>query len=157
MNLDAITLHLQVNGVAYFVGAMVVIPLLVVFRKYTLPFLYHTVEYVAYVTIAHVFIGGLVRTFSWFRGETSFKNYNGDLSADFKPFTTPMTGEVWNRSLYTPLWVFWFEVVVAVILLYVVVFVRPIKFHNKTYSNKKPAPGKLSSRMGSRQGRAGAK
>lgn len=145
MNTEAITLHLQENGVAYFVGSVVLIPLLVVFRKYTLPVLYHTAEYAIYCAIAHVLIGGLTRVFSWFRAETSFKNYSGDLSPDFVAFTTPLNSGFWQRELYSPQWLFYFEIAVALLLLYVVIFVRPIKFKQKPYKSKKPAPGALSS------------
>ncbi len=145
MNTEAISLHLQENGVAYFVAAVVLIPLIVVFRKYTLPVLYHTVEYALYCAVAHVLIGGLTRAFSWFRGETSFKNYNGDLSPSFVPFTTPLNLNFWQRELYSPQWLFWFEVGVAVMLLYVVIFIRPVKFKQKPYKSKKPAPGQISS------------
>ena len=146
MNADALVLHLQHNGIAYFVGAMVVIPLIVVFRKYSLPFLFHVGEYLVYCALAHVMISGLTRAFSWFRGETSFKNYAGELEADFVPFTTPLNLNFWQRELYSPEWLFWFECGVAALLLYVVIFLRPVKFRNKTYESRKPKPGNLSAK-----------
>ena len=151
MNTEAITLHIQENGIVYFGVAVVLIPLIVVFRKHTLPVIYHAAEYLLYCAVAHVLLGGLVRAFSWFRGETTFKNYDGSMSAQFTPFTTPLNLNFWQRELYSPQWLFWFEIGVAVLLLYVVLFIRPVKFKNKPQVNKKPKPGQLSSNMGQRR------
>jgi hypothetical protein len=145
MNVEAITLHLQENGIAYFLVAVVIIPLAVVFRRYTLPFLYHTAEYAIYCAVAHTVIGGLTRAFSWFRAETAFKSYSGQLSPDFVPMTTPLNMNFWQRSLYSPQWLFWFEIAVALLLVYVVIFIRPAKFKQKPYVSKKPKPGQISS------------
>jgi hypothetical protein len=144
MNTEAIMLHLQENGIAYFAGAVVLIPLSIVFRKYTLPVLYHTCEYVLYCAVAHTLIGGLTRAFSWFRSETAFKSYSGDVSSEFKPFTTPLNQNFWQRELYSPQWMFWFEVGVALLLLYIVIVVRPVKLKQKPYKSKRPAPGQIS-------------
>ncbi len=145
MNVEPLIAHLQENGVAYFLGALVGIPLLVVFRKYTVPFFLHTVEYLLYCACAHVLIGGLTRAFSWFRAETAFKSYSGEVSADFVPFSTPIAMNFWQRELYSPEWLFWFECCIGVLLLYVVIFIRPVKFKQKPYKSKRPAPGQLSS------------
>jgi hypothetical protein len=146
MNFEPIILHVQEYGIAYFGIALVILPLLVVFRKYTLPFIYHSVEYILYCAVAHVMIGGLVRAFSWFRSETTFKSF--DDSAPVASFKTPIAQGFWQKELYNPEWLFWFEVGVAALLLYVVIFVRPVKFKQKPYKSKKPAPGQLSSRDG---------
>lgn len=146
MNFEPIILHVQEYGFVYFGVALVSIPLIVVFRKYTLPFIYHTVEYALYCSVAHFFIGGLTRAFSWFRGQTTFKSF--DDSEPVASFTTPLTNGFWQKDLYTPEWLFWFEIGVAVLLLYVVVIVRPVKFKQKPYKSRKPKPGQLSSRDG---------
>lgn len=144
MNFEPITLHVQEYGIVYFGAAIVVIPLLVVFRKYTLPVIYHGVEYLLYCAVAHILIGGLTRAFSWFRSETTFKAF--DDKTPVAGFTTPLTNGFWQKDLYNPEWLFWFEIGVAVLLLYVVVVIRPVKFKHKPYKSRKPAPGQLSSR-----------
>ena len=144
MSIDTISVHVQDHAAAYAVGGVIFLIVTVVFRKFMLPLLYHTAEYLAYCTVAHVLLGGFVRTFSWFREETEFKNFKGETLSTFKPFTTPLDLNFWQQSLYNPHWLFWFEAVIAAGLLYVVVVIRPTRLRHKTYKSKKPAPGAIS-------------
>jgi len=136
--MQSIMEQIQEYGVIIAIVALVVIPLIYTFRKYTYPLLYHTAEYLVYCAIVHVVIGGLLRFFSYFHEETKFKNFNGTMKDGWVPYSNPVNLQFWDKSLYTPEWFFYFECVLAVGLLYVVIFIRPTRFKsNNAYQQKK--------------------
>lgn len=155
MNLDAIVQHVQANLAVYGVAVAVVVPVIFIFRKYTIPFLYHTAEYVIYFGVFHMLFAGLTRAFSWFRVETAFKNYDGSISKDFHPYTTPVNLDFWKIDQYSPHWLFWFEVSVAAMLLYVVIVVRPTRFNKR--NNKRHARQKAAKAVKPQGGRYGSR
>jgi len=140
--------HIQSNMNMYIVLALAILPPVIYFQKYTLPVIYHTVEYVLYCTIVHVFFGGLMRIFSWFRGETKFKNYDGSIDSAFAGYSTPLNLHFWDKSQYTPVGLFYTEVAFALIILYVVIFLRPTSFRKKNWviSTKKEKVGEAKPR-----------
>ncbi len=144
MNTDNLISNLQSNAAIYAVAAAAALVITVVFRKWVIPFLYHTVEYAIYFAAAHSFLAGFVRAFSWFREETEFKNFKGDVVGDWTPYTTPFSLDFWQMSLYNPQWLFWLELAIAALLLYVVVIIRPTRLKAKPMQNKKPKPGEIS-------------
>lgn len=156
MTLDTIMQHVQDNLAAYAVGGVVALAIILVFRKYTIPFLYHTGEYLFYCTVIHVVLSGLIRAFSWFRSETTFKNYDGGLSKDFEAYTTPVSLNFWQKELYNPEWLFWVEVVLAVVLLYVVIVIRPTKFNRYGNRRVQQAAKKKAARDKERNARGGS-
>jgi hypothetical protein len=144
MNFDTIAAHVQAHAAAYAVGGVIFLIVAIVLRKFVLPLLYHTGEYLLYFAVAHSFIAGFVRVFSWFREETEFKNFKGELPPTWTPYTTPMNLNFWQKALYNPHWLFWVELAIAAGLLYVVVMIRPTRLRHKTYKSKRPAPGAIS-------------
>ena len=144
MTIESIVHHIQDHAAVFAVGGVLFLILTIVFRKFMLPLLYHTGEYILYCTVAHTFLAGFVRAFSWFREETEFKNFKGETVSTFKPYTTPMNLNFWQHSLYNPTWLFWFEAVIAAGLLYIVIVIRPTRMRHNTYKSKKPAPGAIS-------------
>ncbi len=94
-------------------------------------------------------MGGFVSAVSWFREETEFKNFRGDLDPGWSPYTTPLNLDFWQMQYYNPRWLFWFELFLAVFLLYVVIVIRPTRLKHKAVQSKKPKPGQLSGSSGS--------
>lgn len=145
MDTQKILEHIQANAAAYAIGGVTALIIIVAFYKYVKPVLYHTLEYVMYCTVVHLFLAGFVRAFSWFREETEFKNFKGVLDPDWEPYTTPVTEAFWKMEFYNPQWLFWLEVALAAFLLYIVIVIRPIRLKHKAVQNKKPKPGEISS------------
>jgi hypothetical protein len=69
----------------------------------------------------------LVRVFSWFRSETKFKNFDGSLQESFRPMYTPLYDHFWDKTQYSPEWLFYVELLIAAALLYVVIVIRPTR------------------------------
>lgn len=157
--MDAVITFFQEYGAMIAVGLAIILPLGYVFRKYTVPLVFYTLEYATYVAIFHVVLHGIVSMFSWFRGETEFKNFDGSLRDDFVAITTPLYDGFWIRELYSPEWLFYFELVIAAGLLYVVTVVRPTRFgkNNKYKGNKNAgyAKGAMYDRSKSAASRSG--
>jgi len=142
--LDTIIQHIEDNLAMYVIAVALIAPLLYLFRKQTVPVMYHSVEYAIYCGVFHFLFGGLLRVGSWFRSETSFRNMDGSLADDFKPFTTPLNWHFWEKELYQPQAMFYVEVVAALIILYVVVFIRPTRYKRNIYKGRSEAPKKVN-------------
>jgi hypothetical protein len=126
--MESAVAFLQEHGAMLAVLAAILLPLGYVFRKFTVPFLFHTAEFAIYVSVFHVVLHGLVRMFSWFRAETEFRNFDGSLRDDFNPIQTPLFHQFWNRELYSPEWLFYVELAAVGVMLYLVIVVRPTRF-----------------------------
>ena len=146
--------HLQTHQTAYIVGLACALPLFILFRKYTLPALYHVLEFSIYVVCMHVLMGGIIRMFSWFREETAFKSALGEPLNGFVPMTTPISDGFWLKKNYSPEWLFYFELGLIAFIMYVVIVIRPVKLGNTNFykgkeaAKKKAAKKKKSGRRG---------
>ncbi len=140
--MDTIIQHIEQNVALYVIAVAFAAPLLYLFRKQILPVIYHSIEYIIYCGVFHYFVGGIMRVASWFRAETAFKNADGSFEKEFTPFTTPLNWHFWEKELYNPQWFFYAEAVAAVLLLYVVIFIRPTRFKRDIYGAKKEKPQK---------------
>lgn len=140
--MDTIIQHIEQNVALYVIAVAFAAPLLYLFRKQTLPVIYHGIEYIIYCGVFHYSSGAVMRLISWYRSETSFRNTDGSLAKEFTPFTTPLNLHFWEKELYNPQWFFYAEAVVAVLLLYVVIFIRPTRFKRNVYAAKKEGPKK---------------
>ncbi len=140
--MDTIIQHIEQHLALYVVAAVLGAPVLYLFRKRAVPVIYHSVEYIIYCGLFHYFIGGILRVMSWFRSETSFRNTDGSLAKEFTPFTTPLNLHFWEKELYQPQWFFYVEAVVAVLLLYLVIFIRPTRFKRSVYRRRTEQPQK---------------
>lgn len=138
--MDVVIGHVQENMAAYAVVVFFVLPTIWYFRKWTFPFIYHSIEYVIYCTAFHVLFGGILRVFSWYRVETRFKNFDGSLSSDYVELTNPMSTNFWMKELYSPQWLFYVEVAAALGLLYIVVCIRPIRYKNTVHKKRIEKP-----------------
>ena len=141
--MDTIIQHVEQNLAIYAIAVALGAPLLYLFRRQTVPVIYHSIEYAIYCGLFHFFFGGLLRVGSWFRSETSFRNMDGSLAEEFKPFTTPLNWHFWEKELYQPQAVFYVEAVAALLILYVVVFIRPTHYKRNIYRGRVEVPKKV--------------
>jgi len=124
------------------IAAAIFLPIILITRKYSLPAILYVVEYTAYCVVAHLTVGGLTRTFSWFKSQTTFEALDDTGMEDRLGYTTPFNLDFWQKELYNPEWLFWLELGIAVALLYVVVMMRPLKFGGKNNRQRRLAKKK---------------
>ena len=127
MEMEAVIEHIQANMVAYGIIALCILPVLYLGRKYVVPFVLYTLEILIYISILHVTVYTIVRVGAWFRDSSSFDNAFGRASEQ-TTWTTPLL-EFWDQEAYDPSWVYWFEIVVAVMIVIAVFRYRPMKIH----------------------------
>lgn len=132
--------HVQEHLRLYLLVTALVVPLLYLFRKQTLPVLYHAAEYFIYCIVFHLLVGAMLRVGTWYRLETSFRNQDGSTAANYEPFTTPLNLHFWEKELYNPQWFFYLEAAVAVGFLYLVIVVRPMRFKKNIYRGRVEEP-----------------
>ena len=147
--MDTVIQHVEQNLAFYLLAVAFSAPLLYVFRKQAVPVIYHSIEYAIYCGVFHFFLGGLLRVGSWYRSETSFKNADGSFAKEFTPFTTPLNLHFWEKELYQPQAVFYVEVVAAILILYVVIFIRPTRFKRNVYKPRTETPKKTKKKLAS--------
>ncbi len=140
--MNTVIQHVEQNLAIYVVAVALVAPLVYLFRKQTVPVIYHSMEYAIYCGVFHYFLGGLLRVASWYRSETAFRNTDGSLAKEFTPFTTPLNWQFWEKELYHPQAIFYVEAVAAVLILYVVIFIRPTRFKRNVYAPRTETPKK---------------
>jgi hypothetical protein len=89
--------------------------------------------------VFHVVIFGIVAFFAWFRKASSFQNVDTSGTVTQATLTTPLR-QFWDQTLYRPPFLFWFEVIGFVGILYIVVWIRPTQIASKNkYKGKDEA------------------
>ena len=130
--------HLTNQWPMYAVGAVFLIPLIYFTRKFSVPLILWIIEVCLYITALHLFIFGLLKATVWFKGSTqmAWKEEEKVVTT----WTVPLD-RFWDRQLYDPSWVFWFEMVVLVGMIAVILRYRPIK-------SQSPLPKQSATRKG---------
>lgn len=133
--MEGFTTHIQDNWIAYAILIVCLVPVLYVFRDYTRPFIFHGFEVAIYMAIFHVVFHFGVGIAAWFRYESSFDK---SITVDWN---TPLAVGFWQRELYVPQGLFWAEVVVLFLFIFIVWRFRPMKLGDKnTYRSTKVMP-----------------
>lgn len=139
--MEAVLQHLRDNMIAYGVGTVCIVPVLYIFRRYTAPVIFHSIEYVIYVGVMHTVMAGVVRFFGYFKDQTAMERAFGQEVPD-SGFTTPFM-EFWKREMYSPTWLFYLEISLAAAILFIVLKYRPVNFKSKNrYRGKQGPAGK---------------
>ena len=137
-----ITFAMENLGFAAIVGILLIL-IIAVNQKKMMPFVYHSVECVVYFLAFHYLFWLGVSVANWYANETNptegfgFKTPGGLLSQNFA-----------DKALYTPVSLFYFEVAMAVLILYLVIVIRPT-----SYSGKNKYKGDSERGMEPRKGR----
>jgi hypothetical protein len=116
--------HLTNRWPIYVVSAVFLIPVLILTRKFSLPLILWTLEVCLYITGLHLFMYGLLHAAGWFKGATQMAWKEED---KIIPTWTVPLDRFWDRSLYDPHWIFWFELIVLIAMIGVILKFRPIK------------------------------
>jgi len=129
--MDLVLTHLKEFYLYYAFGAVIVLPLLYVTRKYSLPIIFYTLETCIYLGLMHCafFIG--VAVTRWFAENSSMKA----LQEDGKPIDAPDWAiplvQFWNKEAYNPLWVLYVEIAAVCIIILLVWRYRPLRIKYK--------------------------
>jgi nitrate reductase NapE component len=133
--MEGFATHIQDNWIAYAILVVCLVPVLYVFRDYTRPLIFHSFEVAIYMAIFHVVFHGGVRMAAWFRYESSFDK---SITVDW---TTPLIVGFWRQELYNPLWLYWAELAVLGLFIFIVWRFRPMKLGDRnTYRSNKVLP-----------------
>jgi len=114
----AVQEHLREHYKLYVGIFLVLLPLVVFFRRYSIPAILYALEFAVYCALMHAVLGGVVRLASWFKAESAMKRAF-DIAADSNPhWTTPFV-YFYDRSRYNPTWIFYVEcaAVVGIVVL----------------------------------------
>lgn len=125
--------NIQNNLVAYVVVFGMVGTLLFVFRKQTGPVVFHAIEGSIYAAIFHLAFSLIVLGLSSFKSAAVF-----DPGEKVATFTTSWWAP-WDRSGYSPEWLFYVTCVGWVGIIYLIVFIRPMSSSNQ-YKGTAPDP-----------------
>ena len=132
--------HLQSYWMYYAIGAAVLLPPLIYFRRWSLPLIQYAVEYVIYLGLIHVGLATIVLVTGWFVDQSTMKRARGLVGENYNPGWRIPLLEFWNRELYNPVWLFYAEIVVAVFVFVLMVRLRGIGVQRK--KRKKVPPSK---------------
>ena len=126
--MDAVLTHLQTHVAYYVGGAVIVLPVILYFRKWSFPTLLFTIETILYLAAMHLVVAGIVRAGAWFKGETAMEVV---AEAQAPPdWTTPLF-EFWRKELYVPETIAYVELGVAAVVILAVIRFRPLRFKRR--------------------------
>ena len=137
--MEIVTQHLQEHWRIYVFAVILLVPILVVFRRWLMPIIQYAVEVAIYLAIVHVVLGGVVRLAGWFKDQSTMKRARGLLNENFDPgWTTPIP-KFWEYDSYNPRWLLYMEILLAIGIIILVWRYRPMLVQRK---KKKPVPAK---------------
>ena len=151
--MDVIVTHLQQHWRGYTMGAIVVLPLLVYFRKYAFPIIQYAIEWCVYTCAMHCSLWLVLSVVSWFVDASTMKHARGLEGENLNPKWTVPIPEFWDKALYNPHWMYYAEIVLALLIIVLIWRYRPMKKIRKPLSTKpvKKLPGNYQRQMGGRR------
>lgn len=129
--------------------AVLLVPAIYFMQQKAAAFVFHTIEYFVYVLLMHYMLYAMVQVAAWYKQSTAMTVVEEGAERAM-PFNTPagiISENFFNRALYNPTWLFYFEAIMCVALLYLVVVVRPTayggsnNFKGDKERGMKPQPG----------------
>lgn len=156
-----ITLARENVGPLAFLG-VILVPLFIIYQKKAMPAVFHSIEYCVYVLLGHYVIWLMVSVADWYREQTIMDAAEVGRSGTYTTPADLLTLNFIDRSLYSPTWLYYFELVMMFVLLYVVVVVRPTTYTaSNSYKGDKDrgmlTPEERKKRGGGRYDRGRAK
>jgi hypothetical protein len=137
--MEVLTQHLQEHWRAYLFAAIIIIPLLIVFRRWAIPALQYGVELAIYLAVMHVLVGGVVVLAAWFKDQSTMKRARDLAEQNYNPgWTTPFV-KFWDYGAYNPQWILYLQVILAIGIIFLMWKYRPMQLQKR---KKKPAPPK---------------
>ncbi len=145
--MDPIFEHIEANSIAYIAIGACLIPIFYLTRKYTAPLFFYILETVLYAGLFHLAFGGAVRFLAWFRDASKFRYW--ETSVEDLKFTTPLAN-FWMRDQYVPVALFYVECVALAIIVFIVVYFRPMNLGRNKYKGNEERHGRKRPQYGSR-------
>ena len=155
--MDAILQHLQEHYRIYIVLAVCLLPPLVIFRRHSIPIIQYLVECSIYITIMHFLVYCIIGFVAWFIDASSMKRaFDKDPTVNVAPDWNVPLNQFWDRTLYNPEWLFYFECVAGLLIIFLVWRYRPMKkvkgpIWKSDNKNKKIYPGNYQKQIGKRK------
>lgn len=143
--MDVLAQHFTEWWRVYVVVAILVLPVVVIFRRYTVPAILYTVELAIYLCIVHVLLSGVVRLAGWFKDQSTMKRARGLTEQSFDPGWTTPVPRFWDLDAYNPHWLVYLEAVLALGIVFMMWKYRPMQVQR---AKKKPAPPKKKTAAG---------
>ncbi|MFP4501642.1 MAG: hypothetical protein ACLFTT_11630 [Candidatus Hydrogenedentota bacterium] len=137
--MDMVLEHVSEHQTYYIVAAIVfvaVLPLIYLTRRWSVPLIQYTIETIVYVISMHFAVGLVVRVAAWFKDQSSMKRAFGTRQEEVPEWTNPWL-VFWDREAYNPDWLFWFELVAVVLIVFLVWRYRPMRVRRRP--QKKPS------------------
>ncbi len=117
--------HFEDNWKIYAVVLVFLIPIVIVTRKWSLPFIFYTIETTIYLVFMHIIMHMFVALVVWFKVNTSMRALREDgTPAEVPDWATPLF-DFWNLEAYIPKWVAYVEIAFAIIIILLVIWFRP--------------------------------
>jgi len=129
----------------YVVVAIVVLPVIIIFRRWAIPAILYAVELSIYLVIVHVLLSGVVRLAAWFKDQSTMKRARGLTEQNFDPGWSTPVPDFWNLDAYNPHWLVFFELALAAGIVFLMWKYRPMQVQR---AKKKPAPPKAKTAAG---------
>jgi len=150
--MEQLLAHVTEYAIAYILIILCLLPVLYVTRRYSVPLIQYSLEIVLYLGLMHLTLWLLVWGTREFRKASSMRALESPGAGGEPEWGTPLL-EFWNRAAYDPEWLFWVEVVFAVLIIYLVARYRPLKIQRgRAWKfNEKKAKGKAGVAYGGRQ------
>ena len=130
--------HLKEYAILYIVGVPVLIGIIALTRRYSVPAIVFALEIVVFSGVMHCMVHLMVQIFSWFKNNSAMQMVR-DPERDVH-WTTPLF-RFWERETYEPGWVIWLEVALFCVILFLVYRFRPLKpqyKHKSRYGKATP-------------------
>ena len=117
--------HFKEFYVYYLIGAACILPPLIFFRRFTVAAFMYLIELCIYLALMHGVMYGVIAVAAWFKDQSTMKRARGLIGETFDPgWTTPIL-RFWDKEGYEPQWLIYFEIGLAVLILYLMWKFRP--------------------------------
>ncbi len=140
--MDAVAAHLSEYYLYYLIGVAALLPVLYLTRRWSGPLVFYTLEIAVYLGFMHLVMWALVGLTRWFAENSSMKA----LREDGRPIDAPDWGtpllEFWQQEEYQPGWVFYMEIVAALLIIGLVWRYRPMRVQRRKERRRTAAGNK---------------
>lgn len=142
--------HVKENAIAYGIGAVVVLIVIYFTRPYSTAIIFYALEISTYLLIMHAVVHVIVYLLAAFSNATTMRNvFDGEARGE-AVWTTPW--RFWEREVYDPQWIMWAELVVAILIVAIVWYYRPMKVQTNRQGHMTPEAAKPKPKTKSKKG-----
>ena len=147
--MDAVIQYVQNRWLGFAVGAVCLVVVLYLTRRYTLPFLLWAAELVLYAFIMHALVCGVVGVTAWFKFESQMKMLASE--RERVPWNVPFRN-FWDRSLYNPSWLFYLEIALVILIFAGMFWYKPMAIQKLGPKRERLVKGRAPTSRGGQYG-----